>query len=686
MVARRVRLPPALQKEKETEVIMQAVEMYKGYVAISARWLIENGIITKVNYDQLCHRHHIRVVRRGCKGTPALVDWQSMPQEIKRRIEGIIGNPNDVAKQECMLRNIVEHRRANCKDIEAWDYFASVRGADGRMLEREKVEKLTNSARILAAIGECLDLIKQAATMRKQRFSVLREFERFAYNVAYEMSDYPSTLPTNADRLYRRWKDYSVYGYSCLVHGLTGKEGNRKRDNKEEIEALVSELVASGAKLSDTMVAKLSATLGVEIDRRRVQEVRKKNEVVNMAGREGKRKVMNNAMMQVDRIKPSQPMLMWCSDGWDAELYYQDERSRYNRLNMVVVVDTFNCYPMGYAIGERECGQLISEAYRDAINHAELLFGEAVMPHQIQSDNYAVKMMTPYYSAICREFTPAKVGNAKDKVIEQYFRSIQTNLQLLPNYSGHNITAKTQPNDDWLNAHAKDFPTREGVIRQLEALISIERANKREELMKAWDERDTSKVELLDRCKYLAQFGEKSRGNMLTPNGIKLIREGVEYKFECRDIRMREQRGERWTICFDLRNMNYAAAVSEDGRTMYQLEAKKKVHMALADRTEEDERILAGYGEFNSRLIKHIGEERAKRQEIARGYIERHQLSGTYAARLLTENGNHKDLAWAERKRLAEAAEAEEVEEVVVVQSKKESKRREQVRDIYNSL
>ena len=166
------------RKRKETEVIMQAVEMYKGYVAISARWLIENGIITKVNYDQLCHRHHIRVVRRGCKGTPALVDWQSMPQEIKGRIEGIIGNPNDVAKQECMLRNIVEHRRANCKDIEAWDYFSSVRGADGRMLEREKVEKLTNSARILAAIGECLDLIKQAATMRKQRFSVLREFER----------------------------------------------------------------------------------------------------------------------------------------------------------------------------------------------------------------------------------------------------------------------------------------------------------------------------------------------------------------------------------------------------------------------------------------------------------------------------------------------------------------------------
>ena len=641
-----------------------AVEKYKGNVVISARWLIDNAVMTYDMYKKENARRHINVVRRGCKGTPALVDWRTLPVRFQAKVIELIGDPIKVVNDNLMLREAVKRREARVKDLEAWDYFGKLTDANGRMLKEEKIKELTNSAKILNAITDCLDMIKSAATMRSQSFNVKREFKEFAYQVENNLSDYEHELPTSPDRLYKVWLDYSRNGYEALVHGSLGKQTNNKNKRPAEVEAVISELLAMGNQLSDVMVSKIAESMGVEIAPRRIQEIRKKNELINQASREGVRKFSNTALMQVDRCRPSQPMLMWVSDGWDAELYYQDERSRYNRLTIVMVVDAFNDYIMGYAIGEHENTDLIIEAYRDAINHAELLLGMAVMPQQIQSDNYGYKVLPPYYATICKEYTPAALGNAKAKVIEQYFRTVQSKLQLLPNYSGHNITAKKQTNDEWISANSKYFPARDECVRQLQALVEIERSERRQALLQAWSNRDEAKVLMLDRCAYLAKFGERSRGNMLTPNGIKLIRDGEEYKYECADIRMREMRGERWTICYNRNNMNVAVAESEDGRVRFELHAKVKVPMAIADCTEEDFRVLQGYRDFNKQLKSYVGEKRAENQALAIGYVEKKQLAGTFAGRLLTENGQHKDLKAKERKRLAvEVTEVKEIKE-----------------------
>lgn len=658
-----------------------AVEKYKGNIVISARWLIDNAVMTKDMYDWENKQRHVNVVRRGCKGTPALVDWRTLPVKYQAKVIELIGDPIKVVNDNVMLREAVKLREARVKDLEAWDYFGKLTDANGRILKEDKVKALTNSAKILNAITDCLDEIKSASIMRKQSFSVKREFKEFAYQVENNLSDYEHDLPTSPDRLYKIWLDYSRNGYEALVHGSLGKQTNNKNKRSAEIEAVISELLSKGNKLSDVMVAKLMETMGVEIAPRRIQEIRKKNELINKPERDGVRKFNNEALMQVDRSRPSQPMLMWVSDGWDAELYYQDERSRYNRLTIVMVIDAFNDYIMGYAIGDHENTDLIIEAYRDAINHAELLLGVPVMPQQIQSDNYGYKVLPPYYATICKEYTPAALGNAKSKVIEQYFRTVQSKLQLLPNYSGHNITAKKQTNDEWISANSKYFPTRDECIRQLQALVEIERSERRQALLQAWMNRDEAKVLMLDRCSYLAKFGERSRGNMLTPNGIKLIRDGVEYKYECADIKMREMRGERWTICYNRTNMNVAVAESEDGRMRFELHAKVKVPMAIADCTEEDFKVLQGYRDFNKQLKTYVGERRAANQALAIGYVEKKQLAGTFAGRLLTENGQHKDLKAKERKRLA--AMKKEAEDVEVI---KEEKKEREIVSIYSKM
>lgn len=658
---------------------MQGIEIYGGRIAIESRWLIDNGVVSNSNYRFLTQTHKLNVLRRGCKATGALVDYNSMPLRFRVKVEEILGgSPEKLMEDKGLLRSCLEYREANCKDMDVWDWFAKVRCRDGGMLAEDKIRRMANSAKILNAITDAVDKLTAYARMCRRRVSLTREFEKLASQVQYDLVEWDNNLPVTGDKLMKKWKQYRQFGCEVLVHGLTGRESNRVKRviEREEIEAIVSELAAYGGKLSDVSVAKISKAMGIEISARRVQKIRKRNEMVNMAGRDGENVFRNTMEMQVDRWRPSQPMLLWCSDGWDAELYYRNEKSSYNRLNIVVVIDAYNDYPMGYAIGDRENCELIVEAYRDAINYAEGLFGEGLMPYQIQSDNYGRKTLPPYYSAVCRHYTPAAVGNAKSKVIEQFFRSIQSNMELLPNYSGHNITAKKQVNSQWLSDNAKVFPDREGCVALLEKLIEVERGKRFAELMQGWQKRDEEKVTRIDRERYLMQFGEVSRGNMLTPNGIKLIRSGKEYKFDCFDIQMRQMRGERWKVHFDTRNMSHAVAESEDGRFRFMLEAKRKVPMAIADYKEEDYAALEMYRTFNEGLRDYVGGERARRQEIVAGYVSKAQLEGDLAARLLTDKGGrHKDNKSSQRRMLAEEVERD-------VRESKETK----VEDIYNRM
>ena len=148
------------------------------------------------------------------------------------------------------------------------------------------------------------------------------------------------------------------------------------------------------------------------------------------------------------------PMLYWSIDGWDAELYYRrsvtDKKGHTvvtynNRLTIVVVLDPCGDYPVGYAIGERESPELIRTALRNAVNHTEQLFGQRYRTGQLQSDHYALKNLAPVYGVVGEKVTPARVGNAKAKVVEPYFRRLNKNYcQYMRNWSGFGLTARKE--------------------------------------------------------------------------------------------------------------------------------------------------------------------------------------------------------------------------------------------------
>ena len=642
------------------------IERYNGHVGISGAWLTD--CLGEFNYRNAFNRGHIRSLRRGGNGRTALIDWQSMGTKLKARVIEALGCDPAQMSRESLLRSILLRREQQLLDTQAYEYYSQVTGKDGHYLKPEKVTELWNGAKILDAIGELLEEKRRAAEMGRLKMSVKREFEALANEIDQQLVEWPNSLPTSGDRLRKKFNDYQLHGYEVLVHGLTGKESNHKA-RPVEVNAVIEALVASGAKLNDAQVAKVAETLGVKIDRRRVQEIRKQNETMLSASREGKRTYANSIAMQVDRERPNMPMKMWSLDGWTAELYYQDRDARgvnyWHRLVVEMVVDVMNDNPIGYAIGEQEDAALITAALQNAVHHTREVLGGYYAPWQIQSDHYALKAMTPKYGALAKFVTPASVGNAKAKPVERYFAYLESEyLWALVNNGGHNITAKTLANDEWLNTHKYQFPDREGVEQQIGKIIEIERSRKIAAVREAWKQGDSAMHRELNMEGYLLAFGETGKGNMLTPNGLKLVRGGVEYKFDCFNIEMREHRGERWTLRYDLGDMNQALAVSEDGTLRYMVEQKTKVPMALVDYKEEDWTALSEYRQYNAQLTERVTKHVCQVQEAAREYVTRAQLESPMSALLLTDRkGQHKSNKRQAQRQLVEDVAFEEVGE-----------------------
>ena len=642
------------------------IERYNGHVGISGAWLAD--CVGKNVYDNGLRRGSVRSLRRGGNGRTALIDWQSMGTKMKAKVIEALGCDPAQMSRESLLRSILQKREQLLLDTQAYEYYSQVTGKDGHYLKPEKVTELWNGAKILDAIGELLEEKRRAAEMGRLKMSVKREFEALANEIDQQLVEWPNSLPTSGDRLRKKFNDYQLHGYEVLVHGLTGKESNHKA-RPVEVNAVIEALVASGAKLNDAQVAKVAETLGVKIDRRRVQEIRKQNETMLSASREGKRTYANSIAMQVDRERPNMPMKMWSLDGWTAELYYQDRDARgvnyWHRLVVEMVVDVMNDYPIGYAIGEQEDAALITAALQNAVHHTREVLGGYYAPWQIQSDHYALKAMTPKYGALAKFVTPASVGNAKAKPVERYFAYLESEyLWALVNNGGHNITAKTLANDEWLNTHKYQFPDREGVEQQIGKIIEIERSRKIAAVREAWKQGDSAMHRELNMEGYLLAFGETGKGNMLTPNGLKLVRGGVEYKFDCFNIEMREHRGERWTLRYDLGDMNQALAVSEDGTLRYMVEQKTKVPMALVDYKEEDWTALSEYRQYNAQLTERVTKHVCQVQEAAREYVTRAQLESPMSALLLTDRkGQHKSNKRQAQRQLVEDVAFEEVGE-----------------------
>lgn len=601
------------------------MEFFNNTFTIEADWLLDEGIMTYDNYKALAKRNHINVVRRGCRNTPALVAYDSMPERFKQAVcERVGGDPYRLAKVN-QLEIRIEHDHGTSV------YFENYQLEDGRYLPSETRREYYTNAIVLKAIHVLIN--DKKAKMSALGHRTKRAWEQIA-QAAQELdrSKYPHTLPGNARRLESRYKTYMKEGNESLIH-KNFQNRNAAKVTSEVHESLLAEMIADPRNFDNAQIMReynkvATAMSWQHITSTTVANYREKHFATTYAGRRGSVAYRNKITMQVKREAPSAPMLYWTADGWDVELMYKirttDKKGHsvttyHNRLTVVVVLDAFNKYPIGYSIGNQETPELIKGAFRNASNHAKKILGERYMTYQLQTDNYAKKTLEPMYTMMAKHYTPAKVKNAKAKIIEPYFKYLnKTYCQIQPNWSGFGVTSEkeNQPNGEFLQKYKHNFPDYDEAVKQVIDFIESERALKLDAFMRQWEQAPEDNKLIMPEENYLLTFGERSKHtNMMTHNGMKVTINGIKRDYDCFDIRFRDHMSVRWTIIYDPTDISKVLAVNEDETLRFMLEEKYIQPMALADREDGDGGQLQRVRDFNENLEKIHADRRAKHIE-----------------------------------------------------------------------
>lgn len=637
-------------------------EFYDNKLGVKIKFLTEDrsdaNTLSLISYRALSKRMNSQTctekrLRRASLNNESLILFSSLSRDWKDIITTKFGNP----KKEIKKSWFSQHYKAS---REAFEFFTAHRYGDigTEKLDLKLVETYTYNASVLDAV---LEVKANRSAYAKALGGVKIDIWDSLSKDVNAFREVPHNLPATKDGLRRKATRYKKEGLQSLVSGKLKNSNAKKVSNKEQM-ALIDELKSKHTNLDNELIASLYNVIADKMNWKPVTAMtisnrNKKKNLVTHAGRKGTKSLKNNVLMQVKRKRPSSPMLYWTMDGWDVELMYQDTKidakghtvtTYHNRLTMVLVLDPHNNYPVGYAIGTHETPQLIKEAVQNAMQHVKQLLGAFYMPYQLQTDNYGIKALRPMYESITKHFTPAEVGNAKAKVIEPYFNTINKKYcKLLNNWSGHNLSSGSdnQPNTEYLQKIKKSFPDRLGAVQQVEAIISQERQAKVAQFVENWGDTAEQHRQIMTLESYLLTFGSDTGvTNKLRGDGLRLTINGQKHWFDSFDINFRHQSHQDWSVRYDVNDLNKVLAVSSDGSERYVLEQKHIQPMAIADRVEGDTDQLQRIREFNATAIETIVEERASNAEILEPFLDQPILQNTLAKHLLTDSqGQHKN-------------------------------------------
>ena len=616
-----------------------------------------NESVKLINYNAFYKRMNSATcsevqLRRASFGFDALVEFSSLSQEWKDRITTKFGTPKKEVSKSWFAKHYVADR-------EAFDFYIGYTYGEKIKLDSETVTLYVHQASVLNTV----------LTMKTNRKQYLRAlgcttvdiWESLSRDVnAFDEVDHK--LPTTKDSLRYKVNKYSKEGYAGIISGKFGMQNALKVKEREQ-EALLEELLAKHTNLDNTLIATVYNAIAEQknwptITPQTVGNRKTQSNLVIYAGRNGVSALSNNILMQNKRQAPTSPMLYWTLDGWDSELLYQktaiDKKGYstttfHNRLTMVVVLDPFNKYPVGYAIGTHETPELIKEALRNAINHTAELFGQRYRPYQLQSDNYQKKALTPIYEACTKHYTPAKVKNAKSKVIEPYFAHInKTYCKLMDNWSGFGIASGSinQPNSEILNKLRHTFPDELGCRKQLESIIVAERNKKQPQYLEQWQNTASEHRLTMPTENYLLALGKNSgRTNKLEGSGLHLTVNGLKRSYDSFDINFRHQAHQNWTILYDEYSTSEVLAISSDEKHRFLLQEKHIQSMSIAERNDNDAEQLKMVNDYNRETVKYITDTRAENADVLDHFFTQNpMLNDTLAKHLLVDSrGQHKD-------------------------------------------
>jgi len=544
----------------------------------------------------------------------------------------------------CHNQLIKQYLRVDAKAI---DFFTNYRTSDNNSLPVNTIQQYITCANWLNLLieldnnwSQCKKFLGMAAKPDLYE-AVIKIFKS-------DKIDLPKTYQT----IKRKVATYEVEGPQCIVSKKFGNSNSAKVKD-EENHALLIEMLSHGAQYDDTFISLKYNIAAQHLGFKTITPVtvgnyRHKNRVIIDSFRKGKGSWYDFAGKDIHQQRPSAPLLLINSDDNELDLYFQQIKTNkkghnvthhYYRPTLYVVIDAFNDYILGYAIGDTNTQDLVKAAYLNAANHIKELTGGRYFWHQIKTDRWGIDPkkkndFSQWFSAQA-EFTPTLLGNSRGKVIEQSFsHNWPTKLkELFPkNYSGNNITAISTLNREWVESNKHNFPTVSQASADVAMFIDAMRnlkvkgtdKTRQQVWLNAFATMQESKKRMISAEQHLLLLGyshinsysNRLESNRITKGGIMPTINGQEMIFEVPKERFLDTIGQEVYIKYDPYDLSQILAITKDEKTKLVCSQYEKMPMALADYTADTpERLNNLIGEKASH-VKTIAAGKEQRQSV----------------------------------------------------------------------
>lgn len=587
-------------------------------------------IMSKSNFYH--HRPKFKTHGVGGNGRAVFVEFESMPRNFKEDIIKYYGCPyNYVSKQPILQALRHDH------DAEQFYYNytlpngSKLPSSDYSIDGKKQINYVARYTEAVNWLNLLIRLTNDKSQLKRELNISMGKFWQASIEL---MKQKKVNLPYSYKRLKEKIKTFQTEGYESLIE--THKFGNdySRKIVGEVAEALLKELLTLRNKHADTTIAleynKWAITQGLEtITPEAVGYWRKKWKNELILEREGMGKTYNQLSKQARRARPSAPLLLVNSDDNVLDIYFKAPGNDWYRPVIYVVIDAFNDYILGYAIGDSVTKELIKEAYRDANRHVMQLTGEAYCWQQLQTDHWGISgknttELEQFYNSMAIS-TPAGLKNSQTKYIERSFGSTWHNVlkRLFPNnYSGHNITAKQKLNAD--NLKPAYFPTVENCEEMVALFIQAMRLttrtgtdlNRQEEWLQAFSASNKSKKKLLTEEMRLQIFGKRHDYlNTIEAKGLTPTLLGKTRIYELSQDILFEHVGKQVQVIYD--EADLSRVLVTDGKGLrFIAEEYKLLPSAIADYEEGDRARIDNLLAEKSTLLPKIKQLIDNRKEV----------------------------------------------------------------------
>lgn len=565
-----------------------------------------DGVMSEACYKKLTGRKKINVVRRACYGSPALVEYDSLPARYREAWEARHGDPHARRKFAPFAERLHE-------DVEAYNVFTAYTYDGGRKLPGETIVSYCNDAMILNAVRETLEVM--TAARKAARLSMTGRWEKMLELVDSVRADYPNNLPKTAITLKRKYQRYQAEGYMALIHAGFGNRNRAKVKDKVD-QAVLLDILSHGNQLPATVAAETynlwaASHRAPTITPRTALNYMAEHAVEIDASRRGSKAWADQFDPIVHRIRPTAPLLLVNSDDNDLDLYFKNGRDNYYRFKLYVVLDAHCDYILGYAFGDQITNELIREAYRNAMRHIKELTGGYYLWHQTVADRWGLQSdnLLGFFESLAT-FTPPTARLARAKVIERSFGTEWHNiLKHYNNYAGHNITAQEKHNSDFAQANLKQRPSVQEAPALIARFIASMRAlewkgsgRSREQVwLDGFRTMEAGRAKRITEEVYLQRFGHRHEfENTVRNTGITVTIGEIRRTYDVPEEIYRQAVGKKIRVIYDPADMS--RILVEGDRLRFIATENVPMPMALADMQPGDRDRLNAVLERKKRL------------------------------------------------------------------------------------